>query len=319
MHRRIDSYRGFTIIELLVTISIIGVLVALFIPAVQRAREAARRAQCANNLKQLGIALTSYVGTHTVFPKTTNGNGYSLHVMLLPELEQQPLFNSVNFKLSAPSVAIDGDPNSTAARSVISVLLCPSDTAYPHSFFATTNYPGNGGFAPQVQGFNGLFSVTGRESAMVIGFAAITDGTSQTIAMSEWVRGSAPLKSSDPLVTAFNTPGLQRPDQFEQFVTACRSINPATARAWPVKKTKWMLAGLGNSIFNASLAPGEHTCLNGGNLNRGAFSAASRHMDGVNTLFVDGHLSFVRNSIGIATWRGLSTRAGQEALATGSY
>ncbi len=130
MHRR----HGFTLIELLVVIAIIGVLVALLLPAVQAAREAARRAQCVNNLKQMGLALQNYHDTIGSFPMsyaasgpfvngaTDTAPGWGWATMILPQMELTAVFNATNFGL-----AVEASRNSTVARTTLNGYLCPSD------------------------------------------------------------------------------------------------------------------------------------------------------------------------------------------------
>ncbi|HTI51237.1 MAG TPA: DUF1559 domain-containing protein [Planctomycetaceae bacterium] len=132
--------RGFTLIELLVVIAIIGVLVSLLLPAVQQAREAARRTQCRNNLKQVGLALHNYHDAHltfppgyiagAVYPDTTNGWGWS--ALILPQLDQAPVYNAINFNLPVQDVA-----NAAAIVTPLPVYLCASDPTSGSSFTAT--------------------------------------------------------------------------------------------------------------------------------------------------------------------------------------
>src|SRR5688572_16336833 len=117
--------RGFTLIELLVVIAIIAILIALLLPAVQQAREAARRTQCKNHLKQFGLAIHNYHDTHRAFPRLTSGSqgtgfgtewrGFSAHVMLLPYIDQAPLYNQIDFQWHAETdtAATPTDPAPT--------------------------------------------------------------------------------------------------------------------------------------------------------------------------------------------------------------
>ena len=128
------SSRGFTLIELLVVIAIIAVLIALLLPAVQAAREAARRMQCSNNLKQIGLAIMNYVDVQGSFPtgglaEDYNENYYSWRSLILPQLEQGPLYNAINFriKVGGPGYAKDPGACYTMWISTVNTFLCPSD------------------------------------------------------------------------------------------------------------------------------------------------------------------------------------------------
>ena len=176
--------RGFTILECIVVILIVGILIALLLPATQMAREAARRAQCTNNLKQLGIALYAYASAVGTFPSSSSGRGYSPHAMILPYLDQTVAYNSFNFNFAA----YDGSEltNLTAGSVSLAGFLCPSDAApVPGGW---TNYPACVGYGYQRFGINGVFVAP---PTPPVGPGGIADGASQTAMMSEWVFGTS--------------------------------------------------------------------------------------------------------------------------------
>jgi prepilin-type N-terminal cleavage/methylation domain-containing protein/prepilin-type processing-associated H-X9-DG protein len=190
--------RGMTLIELLVVIAIIGVLIGLLLPAVQAAREAARRAHCMNNLKQIALAMHTYIDTVHAFPpgyisrvmedSDDGGPGWSGHSMILPQLEQAALFNAINF-----SLGVDGAQNQTVRMTSIGTFLCPSDgqiatfveirhrrTDAVLCRMAASNYVGSAGTVrPTCKSCRDFFDgVFGRNRA--IAFADISDGLSDT-------------------------------------------------------------------------------------------------------------------------------------------
>lgn len=165
---------AFTLIELLVVIAIIGMLVALLIPAVQSAREAARRMQCSNNLKQLGLAMAGYEASCGSFPLMAY---YSHQVKLLPYIEQGVLYESINFQVNP--IADSSGANDTANRVSCSIFICPSDGFYN---FPVTNYAANGGRGYQRYGYDGITSANHAVSPR-----DVTDGLSGTAAFSEFV------------------------------------------------------------------------------------------------------------------------------------
>jgi prepilin-type N-terminal cleavage/methylation domain-containing protein len=211
----LDRRRAFTLIELLVVIAIIAVLIALLLPAVQSAREAARRAQCTNNLKQLGLAVHNYVSSSNVLPPngmflgaawgsccgpSNGGEGWgwnaSWAVLILPQMEQQPLFSAYNFSRSA-----DGPQNTTVGYNQLASLLCPSDGEKERVVnpWAATSYHGNWGGPGVIRNWSGT-SVPlytrypqewwGSDSNLgVFGFSGIRDGTSNTALFSEKLLG----------------------------------------------------------------------------------------------------------------------------------
>jgi prepilin-type N-terminal cleavage/methylation domain-containing protein/prepilin-type processing-associated H-X9-DG protein len=216
--------RGFTLIELLVVIAIIAVLIALLLPAVQSAREAARRAQCTNNMKQLGLALHNYLSSTNAIPhvyplwfwtsNTTNSGGsdtwgcWSPQAQMFPYLEQGPLYNAINFTLSNRYKGHGQEQNSSIMATRILSFLCPS-SPLPKGTIACCNNlkpPGNNYFASvggsidwrssaSVPGlfaydFNPFIYGTGWVTQTPpISIADISDGTSNTIAFGEWRMG----------------------------------------------------------------------------------------------------------------------------------
>jgi prepilin-type N-terminal cleavage/methylation domain-containing protein/prepilin-type processing-associated H-X9-DG protein len=208
--------RGFTLIELLVVIAIIAVLIALLLPAVQAAREAARRMQCVNNLKQIGLGLHNYHQTNDCFPNgalyqrsavapatLANNKDWSAHARLLPYIEQTAMANAANFSVAVYNDNPGGDfINSTVSSKRLNVFLCPSCPLPAFNIFGagyTAVAPGNNYFASlgstlefagnQTSGPpNGVFQYN--QNGGSIGLRDITDGATNTVAFGEWKIGS---------------------------------------------------------------------------------------------------------------------------------
>ena len=223
--------RGFTLIELLVVISIIGVLIALLLPAVQSAREAARRAQCSNNLKQIALASHSYHSTSNVVPamcmypggqffNQNAGFTASWVIALLPYIEQTAMAAAYNF--SAPAVVVTagsvGQENTTVTYTQIATLLCPSESIVQRpALTGTTNYVGNYGGPGQVSCYSGtivpvadlnVIKYQGNSLGKVgpVTLEAIRDGTTNTAFFSERLFGLA----GSPPVTAGQSSNSKR-------------------------------------------------------------------------------------------------------------
>jgi prepilin-type N-terminal cleavage/methylation domain-containing protein/prepilin-type processing-associated H-X9-DG protein len=196
--------RGFTLIELLVVIAIIAVLIALLLPAVQAAREAARRSQCVNNLKQLGLAVHNYLSSNNVLPAQSMypsqevaaaGWSYSWTLGLLPFVEQSALYNAFNF-----SVAVTYPQQTTVGYTQLTALLCPSDDVSavqrPVSPAGTTNYHGNNGQSGILMRWSGTIVALGGPTGYTtqinlgpFGIEGVRDGTSNTALFSERLCG----------------------------------------------------------------------------------------------------------------------------------
>src|SRR5271166_4312962 len=210
-----ETRRAFTLIELLVVIAIIAVLIALLLPAVQAAREAARRMQCVNNLKQIGLAVHQYHSSNTSFPPGQllyqNWQDISALVALLPYLEQQPLYAAFNFADVFPSNGMGPGlpaypPNTTAARTQVAGFLCPSDLNRLTNPEGHSNYCGNSGSTPEssevITWANGPFVAATPDGdyhgCRVFRFASVRDGLSGTACFSEKVLGIGNTNQYDP-------------------------------------------------------------------------------------------------------------------------
>jgi prepilin-type N-terminal cleavage/methylation domain-containing protein/prepilin-type processing-associated H-X9-DG protein len=329
--------RGFTLIELLVVIAIIGVLIALLLPAVQSAREAARRSQCTNNLKQIGLALHNYVSTHDALPPAGcrwEPQNFSMKARMLPYLEQNVAYNALNFALPAwwnsnNGNPISGDPYQNTVRLMkIVSLLCPSDAEGPVPNGAVNNYPNNTGLNRYNNGWvsNGISYVTGTDTAVnrTRTFASITDGLSNTAAFSEWVKGKYNNARHGLHLVYENGPSSTSAvgvlDYNYQLNIMCQTA-PLTSpqNHWDWKGEYWLChnngRGAGYSHVNG---PNQKSCMEGDEADT-FVSASSMHPGGVNVLLCDGSVKFVKSSIFIRTWHALGTIDFNEVISSDAY
>ncbi len=380
--------RGFTLIELLVVIAIIAVLISLLLPAVQSAREAARRAQCTNNLKQITLALTNYVDVNNVTPlheyryagDGTGANGtagcHSWFCGIAPYLEQTTMYNAMNFayeNLATSEWAYSGpiigpDPTDyTVNKTSIATLLCPSDavlntcagyaqyinyqpgnfnyvanTGHPRNVLLPGDPPNNGAFPP----LTGIMSMSKMYLGQVfchtaaldattnvnVTLASITDGTSNTAAVSESLvndgSGNSPDKrrnlyyTRSGLIDAQNNPSVPA-----LAVVQDGLANPIEYQPWSYfKGLTWAYTDSWEKHVYAHLFPPNtppiityHTdtfrCLEGDQ----GMCPTSNHPGGVNVSFMDGSVHFIKNSIGLQPWWFMGTRGRGEIISSDSY
>jgi prepilin-type N-terminal cleavage/methylation domain-containing protein/prepilin-type processing-associated H-X9-DG protein len=314
--------RGFTLIELLVVIAIIGVLIALLLPAVQSAREAARRAQCINNLKQLGIGMHNHHDSQGTFPPGSwNSPQRTWTFHILPYLEQQAMSNALNFNATWYDLK-----NTTVTGSLLSAFLCPSDGGAGTPITTTVagaattrrkgNYVVNWGNANECQcpipTTGTTYTATNGAVTPIRGaFRAnsttnppfnlrdFTDGTSQTMLMSEVI-------DTFPSSTNVDIRG-------DTWANAKGSLQFMTYTP-PNSQIRDQVEGSKDCAYPFQQNP---PCLTGASA---AFIAArSRHPGGVSVLFSDGSVKFIKNSIGIDTYRALSTKDGGEVVSGDQY
>ncbi len=324
MRTHLTSRRAFTLIELLVVIAIIAILVALLLPAVQQAREAARRTQCKNNLKQIGLALHNYHDTYGCFPPGRTRNTYSGQGVgwyrgnigwlprLLPQMEQGNLFQSIDWSLGYAGVrGSDGDqgvnganPNG-ARRQIIPAFRCPSDPGNgsvpwitptgqavsgrsTNASYATTNYAAAVGNATRLNGNPpGLFGQNTKRS-----FRDITDGSSNTVVVSEVVIGFFRLASND---------GGNR--------TQCNSAGKDTNTNRQAGNSWFYNYFPQNAFFSSLNTPNAKAFDCGVNSDRVNQASRSVHTGGVQCLLGDGSVRFISESLDVRTWRNLGNMA----------
>ena len=338
--------RAFTLIELLVVIAIIGVLIALLLPAVQAAREAARRVQCTNNLKQIGVALHNYADAFAAFPpgyvsvvdksisdpcdedaedsrSIDRGSGWAWGSMILPQMEQGNLFNSINFSLSVAYAA-----NHTCSTTQVAAYLCPSDNGpalvpvfadppdpkRPGTYgglkivdtVSRGNYVGMWGIgevcagssasnAPNVGSIGTPAGMFFRNSA--VRFADVTDGTSGTIAV-----GERSHNLSYVTWTARSIDGWQGKTSGVEGGTD--KFNPSPEECWT------------QVLGPAGLEDGTRT------INQAEAHVEdywSRHPGGANFLFADGSVHFLKDGIDARSFRALATRNLGEIISADGY
>jgi prepilin-type N-terminal cleavage/methylation domain-containing protein/prepilin-type processing-associated H-X9-DG protein len=348
---RTSKHRGFTLIELLVVIAIIAVLIALLLPAVQSAREAARRAQCINNLKQIGLGIHNYHSTHNVFPLSdtaawsygyvSDWGAWSAQALLLGYIEGQPVYNSCNFNWVV-YFSQGYQINLTVSNTILNLFICPSDGQSPDPpnnrqwFGNTTNYFASRGttsdsWSPDS---TGAFA-----HSRAYGVQNITDGSSNTIAFGEGlIPGDQLFQPYRGGIAAqiykHNGGGLfdirTNVPQVLSDLALCTQY--FQAKQMPVgandKGLRWAIGGAGLTSFNTVVPPnsqqypwgGCRLDQAGGGFAWGMYSnATSNHPGGCNFLFGDGSVKFIKNSIDIKTYWGLGTRNGGEVISSDSY
>ena len=324
---------GFTLIELMVVVSIVGLLVGLLLPAVQQAREAARRLHCANNLKQIGLALNAYHAAYQTFPLNWRDNlkspitdfacpPFSALTRLLPYLDERPLYASINYQVQLYPLSVHETfpfvENTTSYLTSVSAYLCPSDDPSIPTRHGS-NYRGNYGVGPMPgttrehpdsgNGFYTLHAVLGAES--------FPDGLSHTVAYSERLKGTGGGDRVRP-ERDFGNINYTPYSVVRDADYALEAARYASTKVFPFNRKagfSWFISDFGSTSYNHAQEPngripdailGGSTC--------GVVTARSAHPGGVNSLTADGAVRFVKETIARKVWRGLGTRNGDELV-----
>ena len=340
--------RGFTLIELLVVVAVLALLAAIVLPAVQAAREAARRSSCGNHLRQIGLALHAYHAAMDVFPigmtKAPFGgaadyrgwNGWSAVSQMLNHLERADLYNAANFSWNPdqPGQTKTGAGpavNSTVVRTMVDTFLCPSDpgagssrlNSY-HASLGTTTWR-------NPKKTTGLFAVYN-----CYGLKDCVDGASNTVAFSEALvgraeasngyRGNMVILAVDPTPSAIVFDASANPAAISNGKANCTTAFRSGANTRDDRGALWAAGRVGYTLFQVVPTPNDaemplNGCRFGGQSNYLSNSlnltpATSQHPGGVNVLMGDGSVKFVRDRVNSRTWWAMGTRAGGELPGT---
>jgi prepilin-type N-terminal cleavage/methylation domain-containing protein/prepilin-type processing-associated H-X9-DG protein len=331
----VRTRRAFTLIELLVVIAIIAVLISLLLPAVQSAREAARRSQCVNNLKQLGLAMHNYHDVNDALPlgRTLQVGTYrpfSQFARILGHMEQKNVYDALNFAVGSYDA-----PNFTASAVTVSTFLCPSDAnmqipvglVAPGYASAGINYRANEGTSVamwfgaedaaninngKVIPPNGLFF-----SSQLIRLADVVDGTSNTAAFSEHVMGDFNNSLASEFSDTFR-PGTF-PANSEEAYQFCRNFDfrNLSFQGYSNVGAPWTYGYHSTTSYWHSGPPNSRSCMYPNS--RIATTSNSKHPGGVNVAMADGSVRFVKSTVNVDAWRALGTRNGGEVISADAY
>lgn len=314
-----NSGRGaFTLVELLVVIAIIGVLVALLLPAVQAAREAARRMSCSNNLKQLGLALHNFESAYKKLPagEYSAANYFSPKVLLLPYMEQTALFQQFDL-----TQAIYSEHNTIPGVNTVPIFLCPSDpNSSRRAGWGWTSYHPNSGTHVMYNGWDGVFgpvsNQAGKAGIPEITLGSISDGLSNTAAFSEVALGASssgsPKSRFDVFASSWSTGDINTARN-ELMGKNWQSLEIAGGGTWRDRGYPWVEGSPWRTWYNHLLPPNRPAFQNG-DWWQIVSPSSSFHPGGAQTVLCDGSVKLFPENIDGVVWSAMGSRNGGETF-----
>ncbi|MDB5342890.1 MAG: hypothetical protein JWP89_1267 [Schlesneria sp.] len=321
---------GMSLIELIVAMSIVALLIALLLPAVQQLRQSNRMLSCKNNLRQIGLALHNYHDAHRVLPfglgsdqdgdSASKGSGearrYSCHSQILPFLDVASVYTQIDFNIAPfePYFSAQTGPNGevgkngAAAKTRIPVFVCPSDLDRMPYVWGRNNYRSCAGSKWGGRTSDGMFN---QNSSVSLG--DVRDGASMTAMFSERCKGTGSRKQRDYSTDMY---GIGSQQLEPEFIEYCQSLTPGTSS---IVKTQdvdggqtWLEGNMNWTRYNHLLRINSTACKNSLTWYGVSMPASSMHTGGVNVAMADGAVRFVSENISIDVWRALGTIAGNE-------
>ena len=321
------SRSGFTLVELLVVIAIVGVLVGMLLPAVQAARESARRTQCSNHLHQLAVATQLFHDANRGFPVGRQGDDtFSEHSQILPYMEEGNLEGQLDFSIPAGQ--------NPARLITVALFLCPSDiddrmtnaTISAHQAgWGRNNYRANAGSDVGITLNSGTPKAKEQNNGIFITndgihMKQITDGTSHTALFSEAIRGDGDDVNIEAESDLFQVKKNATTDTVAELYDACNALAlsglSGAANQTSYAGRNWINGNYMTTRYNHVMPPNSRNCSRGNspNNNGGGVTATSRHGSGVNLALVDASVRFVLNDVDLSLWRALGSRNGGEIV-----
>jgi prepilin-type processing-associated H-X9-DG protein len=298
---RTHSRRGFTLFQLLIILAVLAILLGLLLPAVAKVRSAAARTQSANNLKQIGIACHNYLAVYNLFPPGVDDKHFSTAAYVLPFLEQDNLFKTLDFKKP-----VEDKANAAARKTLIQVFLSPLDEIRAVSpDFGATNYLFNAGSKPALKGNDGVFFQDSK-----VRITDITDGTSNTLLSGETLKGDNMVRAVDVHRQMVRLKEASLPTLTDDTGSADFKNNTNIAAD---RCASWMDGRFLQGTFSATRKMNDSRpdvdC--GG---AGGLSGLRTYQRGTNVGMADGSVRYLVTEIDPNVFKALSTRSGGEVI-----